>query len=276
MNVVQLGDRTSEFEVRMNGYAISQALRYVYIDRSFSGAPFYVGIGSYQRLHTKRRSTYHTNVAKKLKFWYREVVECSDFDSCKELESFLISALGRRDNSTGILVNHTDGGDGVLGRVVSEQERLNNPAKKTENRAASRLRMTLSNPMKRPSVAKKVSEKLQGRAILRSTLDKLIAANKGRVVSEETKLKISNAQRGVPKPSSQGDRNCMKRSEIRLKTSVTQKGKVLSEAHMAALQGSHTGHKWVVNLSDGSTLQRAAALAEVMVASGQYKYGRLL
>jgi len=52
------------------------------------------------------------------------VVLCADTEAdAFEMEELLISMIGREDLGTGTLFNHTNGGEGSSGRVVSEQER---------------------------------------------------------------------------------------------------------------------------------------------------------
>jgi hypothetical protein len=43
--------------------------------------------------------------------------------SCFEMEMFLISLYGRKDNKTGILCNHTDGGEGNSGWKMSQNQK---------------------------------------------------------------------------------------------------------------------------------------------------------
>jgi hypothetical protein len=188
----------------------------------------------------------------------------------------LISEIGRRDLRRGPLANATDGGDGVWGRVVTELERQNNPAKKPENRAASSNRMSINNPMKKPEVAAKLSAKLTGRSQPLDVVEKIRRSNTGKKRSVEFCKKISSLMRGKPRPVVAGDNNVMRRPEVRLKNSLAQKDRPLSAAHLASLQGSHTGHKWIVNLSTGETLMRSVETTEALVATGAWKYGRTL
>lgn len=81
-------------------------------------------------------------------------------DAAFQIERNLISHYGRRDNGTGILANHTDGGEGASGGVISEETR------------------------------KKISDALKGRKISTGTL--------GYRHSKETKRRMSESATGVP------------------------------------------------------------------------------
>jgi len=82
---------------------------------------FYIGIGSSTRSKSKtRRNKYWNNIVNKTD--YEVQILKSDLlweDAC-ELEKILISFYGRKDNSTGILCNLTDGGEGAPGHKVCE------------------------------------------------------------------------------------------------------------------------------------------------------------
>jgi len=250
---------------------------FVYIDYKPDGEPFYVGIGGKRRIADKRRrNKFHASVCAKHPRWVRKVVEEASIDNCKEFEQLLITSIGRRDKGTGPLVNHTDGGDGVWGRVVGEIERENNPAKRPENRKSSSARMTLNNPMKDPLIVKKVSEALTGSKHSEETKEKRRRSNKGRKPSAETSAKISASLKGKPRPYARGENSVMRRPEVAAKVSLAQKGKKLTKEHVAALTGSHVGNKWIVNVSTGETLMRAKEIVVTLLATGEWKYGRKL
>lgn len=266
----------TNMKLNLNGYSLTKDSCYVYIDRLDSGAAFYVGIGNAKRVRASRRSKFHTSVSSKSAWWSRTIIENAPFDACKDFEKLLISELGRRDNRTGILVNHTDGGDGVLGRVISKEERANNPAKKSENRIKSSLRMTVANPMKRKEVAQKVSLALSGCAHPPEVVLKRRLANTGKKRTTEFCLAMSIRQKGQKRPSICGSRNPMANPVYVEKMATAQRGKPKSEAHKAALRDSHVGHKWIVNISSGKSTTVPAEKADNLVSSGEYIYGRKL
>ena len=99
----------------------------VYIHRkATNGEVFYVGIGNPKRPYEKGRSD-------RSEFWCRtvdkygyniEVIRTglSWEDAC-DIEQDLIELIGRRDLGLGTLVNLTDGGDGAVGLVYTEERK---------------------------------------------------------------------------------------------------------------------------------------------------------
>lgn len=89
---------------------------------------FYIGICDDHRKSIRPYSHYNRN-----KFWHNIVnkagyiVEITHSDIIWEeacvIEKYLISFYGRRDLKTGILVNLTDGGEGVINLVYTETAR---------------------------------------------------------------------------------------------------------------------------------------------------------
>ena len=87
--------------------------------------PFYVGKGCGNRAHTinNRKNLHWKRIAKKYGFEVRVVAEkMSEFNAIL-LEISLIACWGRMDMGVGPLVNHTDGGEGFSGLIVSDSVR---------------------------------------------------------------------------------------------------------------------------------------------------------
>ncbi len=92
-------------------------MAYVYRHRkSTDHSVFYVGISKqdYLRKDTSHnRSDFWKKTVDKYGFYSEVIVENITYEDAKDLEKLLIKEYGRRDLSTGQLVNLTDGGEGV-------------------------------------------------------------------------------------------------------------------------------------------------------------------
>lgn len=157
---------------------------YVYqLRRSDQSHPFYIGKGKGQRAsqhffpcHLKevnlKNSIIKSSMAQGVEILIEFIQECMNEESAFALERYLISKYGRRDNGTGVLANHTEGGEGTSGRILSEEEKQ-----------ASSLRMMGNKSF--TGLKHKESSKL-----------KIANANSKRVWSEESRLKMSKSKTG--------------------------------------------------------------------------------
>lgn len=137
---------------------------------------FYIGIGSKK---SRAYSMYRRN-----EFWKKnvnktdyivEIVEDNlSWQDASDREKYWIKFYGRRDLNEGTLVNLTNGGEGSVGIIVSEQTK--------QKMRESRKFQKFSEETK-----KKISQSLQGKQI-----------RLGAILSEETKQKISNSKKGKP------------------------------------------------------------------------------
>ena len=88
---------------------------------------FYVGIGTQDNYirasRTANRSVFWKNITKKTGWKIDIVFDNLTWEEACEKEKQLISFYGRKDIGTGILVNHTNGGDGSNGRIFSKETR---------------------------------------------------------------------------------------------------------------------------------------------------------
>lgn len=86
---------------------------------------FYIGIGStpnYKRAYSKTyRSKHWNNIIKKHGYEVQILSHNKTWEEVCELEKLLISYYGRKDLGLGNLCNLTDGGEGALGVVRSEE-----------------------------------------------------------------------------------------------------------------------------------------------------------
>lgn len=111
--------------------------RHIRLDKN---EPFYIGIGTKQK--NKEFKDYNSEygrafsddrkdskiwklIVSKTKYEIEIIMESNDYNFIKEKEKEFIKLYGRIDKKIGILANMTDGGDGTLGWIPSE-ENLNN------------------------------------------------------------------------------------------------------------------------------------------------------
>jgi hypothetical protein len=120
---------------------------YVYLHRTLGGGtPFYIGIGTkqygdhpnpkmkYARAYSASgRTNFWRRIVSKYSYTVEILVESTDYDYIKQQEIFFISKFGRRDLKKGTLCNLTEGGDGTVGKIFSEEE-LENMSKAQKER----------------------------------------------------------------------------------------------------------------------------------------------
>lgn len=84
---------------------------------------FYVGIGNKYRPKAKDRNNLWKKISDKYGYKVEVIMTGLSLEKAVLLEKELISYYGRKNNNTGVLANLTDGGEGQVGRVVSEKTR---------------------------------------------------------------------------------------------------------------------------------------------------------
>lgn len=138
---------------------------YVYIHvKPNDGEIFYVGKGKGYRVYSKHgRNKFWKNIVNKYGLDIFILENNLTEEEAFELEEKYIESIGRRDLNTGTLVNMTNGGEGMMGRKLSEEHR------------------------------QKISETLTGHRHPEETRQKISKARTGRKLSEEHKCKISEA-----------------------------------------------------------------------------------
>jgi hypothetical protein len=159
-------------------------LFYTYIWRDPAGVPFYVGKGKRKRAWVTKNRSPAFNEIHSMGGCSVEIADLFMHESqahAHEME--LIELYGRRDNGTGTLVNLTDGGEGSIGWVPSDETRA-----KIAKAAIGRM------PSKEHRA--KISEANRGRKLSPEHIAKVAEANRGKTLSDAAKAKIGAANRG--------------------------------------------------------------------------------
>mgnify|MGYP003610994733 FL=1 len=179
------------------------------------GSPFYIGIGTKPKNSTNseycrstthnNRSTYWKNIVAKTEYEVEILLESDDYDFIKQKEIEFIGLYKRIDCCGGILVNMTDGGDGTINRVCSEETR-------------NKISITNTGRVASPDAIRKSIENRK------STL--------GYKHTEETKTRMSELKKGI-RPSQE---SINKRAET---MSGWRNLKVAKEVHKYTLDGEY-------------------------------------
>jgi hypothetical protein len=185
--------------------------------------PFYIGRGCRKRAYSHQgRNKWWNNIVKKYGYEVKILYENLSNEQANELEKQLINQYGRKNTGTGCLVNMTDGGDAMIGLIITDVHRERNsqalknlgelhPAK----RESWRLWMRENGPSKRLEVREKISENNSMKN------PDIVAKLKNRKRSDETKKKISeaNSKRIRTEESKEKTRQSLKKYHEKLKES---------------------------------------------------------
>lgn len=158
---------------------------YLHINEE-TNLPFYVGIGTkepkntfkgvYSRAYKKSsRSQYWKNYTNKYKYSIQILEESDNYEYIKQRERDFIKLYGKSKSKNGLLVNLTDGGEGVQGYKHSEETKRKMSIAKLGKKFPNRKKSPARGPM---------SDKQKG---------KISNSLKGHITSEETKNKLSKA-----------------------------------------------------------------------------------
>ena len=183
--------------------------------RNDTNEVFYVGIGvkKGRAFEKHKRNPHWYNIVKKAGYTVNIVYKDIEHDEAKQIEILLIEKYGRKDLGLGNLVNMTDGGDGALGVIISEETRQKyrdrtyseetrhkmSEAKKGKPRSEETTRKITETKKVRPlseEARRKMSEATKGKPLSEEHKRKIGERHKGKIVSEETGRKISEANTG--------------------------------------------------------------------------------
>jgi hypothetical protein len=177
---------------------------YVYAYLRKDGTPYYIGKGSGNRAYSKNHSVYVPKDKRKIVFISTELSELWAL----ALERRFIRWYGRKDLSSGILRNKTDGGEGVSGLSHSEETK-----QKISKANSGRSMKPVSEETKQ-----KIREIRTGKTHSEETKQKMRKPKKPSSVetqrkpfSEETKQKMKEAKLGkTRKPFSEETKQKMR------------------------------------------------------------------
>lgn len=185
-----------------------QCYTYIYIDPR-TDIPFYVGKGSGNRAKDYSSHNHNKTLIGRIQRLRNldlspniEYFFVSDDFSAKWLERCFISAYGRKDQFTGCLLNHTDGGEGTVGFKWSDEakQRMSNQRKgrKPWNLGKSMVdHLTTESLERMKEGARKAGKKRKGCTISENqklAIGKAAANRKGEKRGKFPGVSISNKQ----------------------------------------------------------------------------------
>ena len=168
--------------------------------RNDKNEPFYIGIGTYRkdrfgaisskdRAYMKSgRNNLWEKITKKTTYNVEIILESENLDFIRQKEIEFIKLYGRKDNSTGILANMTDGGEGRYNSIFSDKERLNKSIATKKRYALFPMSQETKDKIGKANKGRKMSEEFK----LKNSIAKI-----GKKLSEETKTRISLAKKGI-------------------------------------------------------------------------------
>ena len=184
--------------------------------------PYYIGKGKGNREYKRSRNDIRPPKDKSRILYLKQ--NLTEEEAFKH-EIYMIAVFGRKDLGTGILRNRTDGGEGVSGRILSQESRRKiSEANKGNTNCLGKTHSEESR--KKMSESQKGNTKRLGKTHSEETKRKMSDSSKGntnwlgKTHSEETKRKMSEVHKN---PS----------EETRKKLSEAQKGntKMLGKTH---------------------------------------------
>lgn len=214
---------------------------FVYENLTFDYEPFYVGKGSNNRInvHVSNAKFFMRNNLKVKSYKINKIISIlrenlepiriKIFESVSEEEIFqkeieTIKLIGRKDLKNGFLLNKTDGGDGARNQIFTYNTKLKmSLSKKGKKLSESHRKNIISSLIGRKhsiETKKKMSESRKN-LMTEEIKNNISIKNKGKIVSEESRLKMSLSKKGK--------KGHLKSEETKLKISKANKGKIRDE-----------------------------------------------
>ena len=156
---------------------------------------FYVGKGKDKRAWSKsKRSNYWKNIVKKYGFIVDVVEDNLTEDEAFEREIFYIRKIGRKDLKTGPLVNLTDGGEGGINKILSNEHRERISKSLKGNKRAQGKKLSDEHKEKIGQGSKnRIRDNEYRNNLSIAAKNRKVNSMSGKKHSEETKLKMSES-----------------------------------------------------------------------------------
>lgn len=217
--------------------------RVLYFHKKPNGEIFYIGIGNKYRPYSKKgRNKWWHNIVSKYGYIVDIVHENLSSHEAIKLECFYIKNLGRADLKKGLLINMTDGGDGVLNMKHSEESKSkiskNNARFWFGKKASKETKLKL----RKSHIGIQAGEKhyMYGKHHSQETKDKISIAHIGMKHSEKTLKQMSDVKIGKIKTKEHRENlsksllGKKKSDEAKNNMSIAKKGKILTESQKIA------------------------------------------
>lgn len=170
---------------------------YTYMWLREDATPYYVGKGKGKRAfinagHNVLRPKHKSRVV--VQYWETE-------KEAFEMEKWFISLFGRKDNSTGILRNLTDGGENppkMIGNAHAKGKKHSAEANAKKSERGKLRRQTAETRAKLSQAKKGKTNGLEGRPKTEETKQKIREAHLGMKASEEAVRHMREAKLGKP------------------------------------------------------------------------------
>lgn len=180
---------------------------------------FYIGVGTiynanktpYRRSTSRYgRSRFWKSVIQKTEYRVEILLHSDDYNFIKQKEIEFIALYGRRDLGKGTLVNMTDGGEGVCGKIISEEtrEKIKKSAKARGISQETRAKINLAISQRDRSLWNMSGLPKKGDKLPQEWKENISKGLKGRVQTQQTRDKC--------RISKQGDKNPMYNKKGRL------------------------------------------------------------